>query len=143
MKKVKIFVDTTVKNPKQTTGEYAAIVEYITKNGPAVRGIVGKEENTTYNRCVLIGMVEALELLKEPCEVEIYTDCKFIVNMVNRGNPEAWRRSEWKKSRGGEVKHKELWQQYLTLADRHKIDVKHSENKAYKGKMHEMMGTVH
>lgn len=45
----------------------------------------------------------------------------FVVTMINSGNVEQWKRSEWKKSSGEEVKNKELWQEYAELAEHHEI----------------------
>ena len=88
------------------------------------RPVVGFEKNTTYNRLVLQAIICGLCALNQPCEVTIHTDCVFVRNMLNSDNPERWQRSEWIKRGGGEVKHKDLWQQYLEVKGEHKITAK-------------------
>ena len=124
MKKVTIYTKTSTKKLKVEKGYYAAIVEYITKDGPVLRPVVGFEKNTTYNRLILQAIISGLCALNQPCDVTIHTDCVFVRNMINRGNPEQWKRSEWIKNGGGPVKHKDLWQQYLETKGEQKITAK-------------------
>lgn len=124
MKKVTMYTTTSTKKLKVEIGYYAAIVEYIARDGPATREAAGFEENTTYNRLVLQAIINGLCELGQPCEVTIHTDCVFVRNMLNSDNPERWQRSEWIKRGGGEVKHKDLWQQYLAVKGKHKITAK-------------------
>lgn len=132
---VKIYVKTSLCAPGVRKGRYAAIVEYLTKKGPVTREITGKEEETTYYRLVLLAIVKALEILNVQCSVTIYTDCLFVKNTAERGSLEAWRRSEWKKSSGEEVINKELWQQFLEYADRHKIAFQFSKHNDYNDRL--------
>lgn len=131
MKKVTIYTTTSTKKLKTEIGYYAAIVEYITRDGPVSRPVVGFEKNTTYNRLVLQAIICGLCALNQPCEVTIHTDCVFVRNQINRESPEHWKRSEWIKSGGGDVKHKDLWQQFLAAKASSKIVVKPSEYKCY------------
>ena len=62
--------------------------------------------------------------------------------MINRGNPEQWKRSEWIKNGGGPVKHKDLWQQYLETKGEQKITAKPNDYEGlqeYLEKMDELM----
>lgn len=136
---VKIFVQTSLHGPCIRTGSYAAIIECQTSKGPVTREVKGKEENTTYYRTVLLAMVKALEILNAPCSVTIYTDCTFIKDISEGGRPEVWRRSEWKKSSGEEVKNKELWQQFLEQMDRHIIGFRFSKYNVYMEKLEELL----
>lgn len=131
MKKVTIYTKASTKNLKVEIGYYAAIVEYVARDGPVSRPVVGYEKNTTYNRLVLQAIICGLCALNQPCEVTIHTDCVFVRNQINRESPEHWKRSEWIKSGGGDVKHKDLWQQFLAAKASNKIVVKPSEYKYY------------
>lgn len=131
MRKVTIYTKTSTKRLKVKEGCYAVAIEYETKKGPAYKLMSGYEENTTYNRLALQSIICGLLSLKEPCEVTIYTDCVFVRNQINRESPEHWKRSEWIKSGGGNVKHKDLWQQFLAAKASNKIVVKPSEYKYY------------
>lgn len=121
MKKVTIYTTTSTKKLKAEIGYYAAIVEYITRDGPVSRPVVGFEKNTTYNRLVLQAIISGLCALNQPCEVTIHTDSAFVRSQINREMPEKWRRSEWIKSDGDGVKYTDLWQQYLEAKGEHKI----------------------
>lgn len=136
---VKVFVQTSLRGPCIKNGSYAAIIECRTSKGPVTRLVKGAEEKTTYYRLALLGMVKALEILKVPCSITIYTDCVYIKNIAERGSPEVWRRSEWKRSSGEEVKNKELWQQFLELMDVHIISFKFSKHNDYEEKLEELL----
>lgn len=140
MKEVKIYIKTSLQGPSIKDGRYAAIVEYIAKSGAVTREICGGEKNTTYHRSVLIAAIESLKILNIPCNVTIYTDCIFIKNTVERGSPEAWRRSEWKRAAGGEVKNKELWKQFTEEMDKHKIGFRFSKHCVYSDQLRELLG---
>ena len=130
--KVQIYVTTTLAGPAVKDGYYGAVVEYITPKGrKEIRTVIGFEQNTTWHRSVILATVKALNILTVPCEVEIYTTSNFVVNTLNSGNVEKWKRAEWRKSSGKEVKNKELWQEYADLAERHKIHATRSKNNEY------------
>ena len=135
MKSVKIYIGTQLKGPCIKDGAYAGIVEYVTGAGPVTREITGMDQETTYYRSVLLAIVESLKILKVACSVTIYTDCVFVKNTAERGNPETWRRAEWKKASGEAVKNKELWQQFLELSEFHEIGFRFSKHSTYSDKL--------
>ena len=126
MKKVKIYTDGACSgNPGP--GGWGAILIY----GGVKKEISGGEVSTTNNRMELISVIKALETLKEPCEVELYTDSQYVANAINCGWLESWIRMGWKR-KGGEVKNPDLWIKLIPLLGTH--DVKfiwvrgHAEN---------------
>lgn len=139
MKTVKVFVKTSLRGPCIKDGKYAAVVEYISSKGAVTREVFGEEKETTYNRSVLLAIINALRLLNVACDVMIYTDCIFVKNTAERGSLENWRRSEWKRAGGGEVKNRDLWQQFTELADRHKIAFQFSKHNDYSPKLKELL----
>lgn len=139
MKKVRIFIKTNIKGPQVKTGQYVAIVEYVTGKGPVTREISGSEDNSTYNRLVLIGIVQALMILRETCEIKIYTDNRFVAASIEQNRTELWQRSEWKKPTGDNVKNMELWQQYAYLAEGHEIGVRNSKINVYDKRLDEIL----
>lgn len=78
---------------------------------------------------------EILENTKCAVQCALYTDCIFIKNMIENGKPEQWKRAEWRKPSGKEVKNQELWQQYQTLSERHEIAVRFSKHHDYVEKL--------
>jgi ribonuclease HI len=126
MKKVIIYTDGACSgNPGP--GGWGAILSY----GAFRREMSGGAPNTTNNRMELTGVITALSALKEPCQVDLYTDSQYIVNAINKGWLASWRRQNWKK-KGGEVKNPDLWQQLVPLLETHQVNfiwVKgHAEN---------------
>jgi len=126
MKKVTIYTDGACSgNPGP--GGWGAILMY----GKAKKEISGGEISTTNNRMELISVISALECLREPCKVELYTDSQYVANAINLGWLESWRKKGWKR-KGGEVKNPDLWIRLTPLLETH--DVKfiwikgHAEN---------------
>lgn len=120
--KVTIYIETTMAGPGIRDGRYGAVVEYINSKGdPVTRQVYGEEKSTTWYRSVMMAAVKALNILNRPCEVELVTGCSYVANTINNGRVETWRRSEWKKSSGEDVKNKELWQEFADLTEKHKI----------------------
>lgn len=115
MKKVCIYTDGACSgNPGP--GGWAAILSY---NGHE-RELSGGEPATTNNRMELIAAISALEALKEPCEVELWTDSQYLARAVNEGWLAGWKRRGWRRKEG-ELKHPELWQALDALLARHKV----------------------
>lgn len=115
MKKVCIYTDGACSgNPGP--GGWAAILSY---NGHE-RELSGGEPATTNNRMELIAAISALEALKEPCEVELWTDSQYLARAVNEGWLAGWKRRGWRRKEG-ELKNPELWQALDTLLARHNV----------------------
>lgn len=123
MRKVEIYIETTIKGPAVKDGAYAAILEYKKQNGKcAYLRVKDRKSDTTYNRSTLLAIITALERVREPCCLLIHTSNSYVANMVQSGNPEKWRRLEWEKPAGGEVKNKDLWKSYLELSEKHEVE---------------------
>ncbi len=115
MDKVTIYTDGACSgNPGP--GGWAAILIA----GPHKKEISGGEAETTNNRMELLGVISALELLKRPCEAEIFSDSQYIVNAINRHWLINWKKRGWRR-REGELKNPELWQRLDGLLARHTV----------------------
>ena len=115
MKKVKIYTDGACSgNPGP--GGWGAILMY----GKREKELSGGELSTTNNRMELISVITALEALKEPCEVMLYTDSQYVANAINLGWLESWKLKGWKR-KGGEVKNPDLWIKLVPLLEKHKV----------------------
>lgn len=77
---------------------------------------------TTNNRMELTAAIKALELLREPCEVELYTDSAYLCNGFNNGWIWNWLKNGWKTASGKPVENRELWERLLELQRIHKLD---------------------
>ena len=124
MKTVKIYIETSFRTPVSKRGKYAAALVFAKAGQDFTRIVSGEECETTYNRCVLLAMIRAMQRLNQPCRLEIYTRNTYIKNMIEQENPEKWRRSEWKRAAGGEVQNRELWKLFLDEAEKYEIEMK-------------------
>lgn len=117
MKKVCIYTDGACSgNPGP--GGWAAILRY---NGHE-KELSGGEAVTTNNRMELMAVISALEALREPCEVELWTDSQYIARAINEGWLAGWKRRGWRRKEG-ELKNPELWQRLDALLGEHKVTV--------------------
>ena len=76
---------------------------------------------TTNNRMELTAAIEALAALKEPCEVTLTSDSKYLVDAIEKGWARSWQRNGWKKSDKSPALNPDLWEQLLKLLDTHEV----------------------
>ena len=116
MKKVYIFTDGACSgNPGP--GGWGAVLRY----NATEKELSGGEKETTNNRMELTACIEALTLLKEPCEVELTTDSQYVVNGITKGWAESWRKNGWRKSDKKPALNSDLWELLLAQCERHKV----------------------
>lgn len=116
LKKVYIYTDGACSgNPGP--GGYGAILIY---NGKE-KEISGGEKNTTNNKMEMMGVIKALELLKEKCDVEVYSDSAYVVNSVNNKWVYSWKKNNWIKSDKSKAKNIDLWEKLLELISFHNV----------------------
>lgn len=128
MKTVKIYIETSIKGPAVKDGRYAAALVFEKENGEAAtRFVTGEEAESTFNRCTLLAIIKALQRMNQKCHIIIYTDNSYVKDMAEQGNPEKWRRAEWKKATGSDVQNRELWQLFLEEKDKQEIEFRFSK----------------
>ena len=98
-------------------GGYAAILMH---NGRE-KVISGGDKETTNNRMELLGVISGLEALKEPCEVEIYSDSAYVVNAFLQDWITFWIMNNWRTKGKKDVSNVELWKRLIELTHIHKI----------------------
>jgi len=102
-------------------------------HGNAMKEISGYDTNTTNNRMELTAAIMALDKLKVPCEVELYSDSAYLINAFNEGWINSWQLNGFKNANKKEVANVELWQKLIEFNNIHKITwikVKgHADNK--------------
>lgn len=118
-KRVQIFTDgACLGNPGP--GGWAAILVW----GPHRKEISGGEEYTTNNRMELRAAIEALRALKEPAEVDLYTDSAYLKRGVSEWLPR-WKEQGWKRKEGRNLKpvaNVDLWQELDELLKVHRVN---------------------
>lgn len=116
MKKVTVYTDGACSgNPGP--GGWGAVLLY----GPHRREISGGAPRTTNNRMELIAVIEALRLLKEPCEVDLYSDSKYVIDALEKGWVWGWKRKGWVKSDKKPALNPDLWEVLLELIQVHQV----------------------
>ena len=116
MKTVTIYTDGACSgNPGP--GGWGAILSY---NGRE-KELSGGEAETTNNRMELIGVISALQVLKEPCIVELYSDSKYVMDAISKGWVYGWQKNGWRKADKKPALNVDLWEQLLPLIDRHDV----------------------
>ena len=115
MKEVIIYTDGACRgNPGP--GGWGALIKFDT----AEKEIFGGCNNTTNNQMELSAAIEGLSTLKEPCNVELFTDSKYVMDGITQWI-QNWKKNNWKTSAKKEVKNKELWQQLDQLMSYHQV----------------------
>jgi ribonuclease HI len=112
---VVIYTDGACKgNPGR--GGWGALL----RKGTAERELYGGEPHTTNNRMELTAVIRALESLKRPCTVDIYTDSQYVKNGIETWIHN-WKRNGWKTADKKPVKNAELWRELDALVQVHQI----------------------
>ena len=127
MKKVIIYTDGACSgNPGP--GGWGAILQY----KEVKKEISGAEPDTTNNRMELLAAIKALRELKEPCEVDLYSDSAYLCNAITEGWLEYWKTHNWRTAAKKDVKNVDLWKTLLMETKKHNVSfvkVKgHSDN---------------
>ncbi|MGB0238788.1 MAG: ribonuclease HI [Cycloclasticus sp.] len=114
-KSVQIYTDGACRgNPG--IGGWGASLRY---NG-AHKEIYGGELDTTNNRMELTAVIEALKALKQPSDLIIHSDSKYVLSGINEWLPN-WKKRNWKTANRKPVKNVDLWQQLDALIQSHTI----------------------
>ena len=116
MKKVFLFsVGACSGNPGP--GGYGVILRY----KDTEKEFSGGEPETTNNRMELMGVITGLSALKEPCEVLVTTDSKYVVDSITKGWVYSWQKKGWVKSDKKPALNVDLWKKLLPLLEIHKV----------------------
>lgn len=116
MKKVDLYTDGACSgNPG--AGGYCAILIY----KGVEKTISGRETLTTNNRMELMAVIRGLEALKEPCEVNVYSDSQYVVDAFNLGWIDVWKNNGWRNSAKKDVKNVDLWNDLINLNKKHAV----------------------
>ena len=116
MKNVEIFTDGACRgNPGK--GGWGVLLRY----GDKEKELYGYEPDTTNNQMELMAAIQGLEALKQPCQVVLTTDSKYVMQGITEWI-HGWKKKNWKNATGKPVKNKELWQRLDTARTGHQID---------------------
>lgn len=127
LKKVRIYTDGACSgNPGP--GGWGTILIY----GNNIKEMSGGEALTTNNRMELMAVIAGLEALKEPCDVTVYSDSKYIVDSINLGWADKWRKNGWMRNKKEKAKNQEHWERLFHAMESHEVKFEwvkgHAEN---------------
>ena len=115
MKKVILYTDGACSgNPGK--GGWGAVLIY----NEYQKEFSGYFEETTNNQMELFAVIQGLKKLKEPCEVDIYTDSAYVCNAFNENWVDNWQKNGFKNSDKKPISNLELWKDLLKLCKVHK-----------------------
>lgn len=114
--KITIYTDGACE-PNPGPGGYAAVLIHPKKR----KEIFGGFRLTTNNRMELIAAIKGLEMLKESCEVTLYSDSKYLVDAIQLGWASRWRKRNWWRTNQERAENFDLWDRLLTVCEQHKV----------------------
>ncbi len=116
MKQVSIYTDGACSgNPGP--GGWAAILIY---NG-IEKELSGGEKQTTNNRMEMTAVISALQALKEPCRVDLWSDSKYVIDALEKGWAAGWKKKGWKSSNREPALNPDLWEVLLQQTQQHEM----------------------
>ena len=122
MQKVTIFTDGAARGNPDGPGGYGAILRYVDSKGAVHEKELSQGyEKTTNNRLEMMGVIAALEALRRPCQIDLYTDSQYVVNAFEKGWIRNWKKNGWKTASKEPVKNRELWERMLEAAKGHEL----------------------
>ncbi len=114
--KVNIYTDGSCKNNPGPGGWGAVLM-----CGGKKRELSGGEPHTTNNRMELTAAIKALEALKQPCDVTLTTDSKYLCDGMGKGWAKSWKKRGWRKSDNSPALNPDLWERVLELCEIHSV----------------------
>ena len=116
MKHIDLYTDGACSgNPG--AGGYGVVLVY---NGRE-KELSGGDPATTNNRMEMTAVIVGLRALREPCEVDLYSDSKYVIDALKLGWAKAWRARGWVKSDRRPALNSDLWEELLQLTERHRV----------------------
>ncbi len=119
---VKIFTDGAARGNPEGPGGYGTVLQYVDRHGTLhERELSQGYVKTTNNRMELMAAIVGLEALKRPCEVELYSDSRYLTDAFNQRWIDNWIKKGWKHGKNEPVKNVDLWKRLLEAAKPHRV----------------------
>lgn len=120
--KVDIYTDGAARGNPDGPGGFGTVIHYRDPAGQLhVKEISAGYKRTTNNRMELMAAIAGLEALNRPCEVELYSDSKYLVDAFNQHWIDSWLKKGWKRGKNEEVKNIDLWKRLLAAKESHRV----------------------
>lgn len=120
--RVELYSDGSARGNPDGPGGYGTILRYVDMQGNVhEKELSAGYDKTTNNRMELMGAIVGLEALNRPCDVEVFSDSKYLVSAFNEKWLENWVKNGWKTAGKKPVKNVELWKRLLNATKPHGI----------------------
>lgn len=120
---VKIYTDGAARGNPDGPGGYGTVLEYTDRAGVLhTKELSQGYVKTTNNRMELMAVIAGLEALNRPCEVEIFSDSKYVVDAFNQHWIDGWIKKDWNRGKSGPVKNTDLWKRLLAAKQKHQVN---------------------
>lgn len=119
---VKIYTDGATRGNPDGPGGYGTVLEFVdTKGELHMKEFSCGYKKTTNNRMELMAAIVGLEALNKPCDVELYSDSKYLVDAFNQHWIDSWLKKGWKRGKNEPVKNIDLWKRLLKAKEQHRV----------------------
>ena len=119
---VKIYTEGAARGNPDGPGGFGTVLEYVdTKGNLHTKEISKGYVRTTNNRMELMAVIAGLEALNRPCQVEVYSDSKYVVDAFNQHWIDSWLKKNWKRGKNEPVKNVDLWKRLLSAKEQHQV----------------------
>lgn len=98
-------------------GGYGVVLLYGNKRKEMSEGY----RMTTNNRMEVLAVIKGLEALKEPCQVTLYSDSKYVVDAIQKGWVKKWKANGWYRNKKERASNVDLWERLLVQLERHQV----------------------
>lgn len=120
--RVSIYTDGAARGNPDGPGGYGTVLEYVDSKGELhVKELSQGYRKTTNNRMELMAVIAGLEALNRPCEVELYSDSRYVVDAFNRNWIDGWIKKGWRRGKNEPVKNIDLWKRLLKAKESHSV----------------------
>ena len=120
---VKIYTDGAARGNPDGPGGYGCVLHYTDRYGNLhEKELSAGYKKTTNNRMELMAAIVGLEALNRPCQIQLYSDSKYLVDAFNQHWIDGWIKKGWKTADGSPVKNADLWKKLYDAAKPHDIE---------------------
>lgn len=120
--KVEIFTDGSARGNPDGPGGYGCVLTFTDSKGQLHQKELSQGFiRTTNNRMELMAAIAGLEELLFPCDVDLYSDSKYLTDAFNAHWIDSWIRKGWKSSQKKPVKNIDLWKRLLEAKKDHDV----------------------
>ncbi len=120
--KVSIYTDGAARGNPDGPGGYGTVLEYVDSKGELhTKELSQGYKKTTNNRMELMAVIAGLEALNRPCEADVYSDSKYVVDAFNQHWIDGWLKKGWNRGKNEPVKNVDLWKRLLAAKEKHQV----------------------